>query len=230
MGGDLIRNYNYPLSSAILRKIARVNEDLAAELHKSSPFKPLVFSRLIFNKVEGVTSQGFLVTGNFANLYISTPKKEVEGAIVEGLLEDPWIEIKGCRLKVVDITKVRFRGAKRWLTLSPVVVATKREGKKWFLSPSEPEFYQELIQNALDKYRFFLGREYRERISLEEIGGVRGTRVLIKNTMVFAYDLSFSLRAEEEMVKLLWDVGLGEKNALGFGMMGYEDGIPHGER
>lgn len=223
-------NYNHVLSAIIYRKIADL--DLASDLHASKDFKHFTFSQINVPRRrparEGIISRD----GRF-HFYISSPHDYLIQSMVEGYLEDPQINFRGDEIMVEQVELLKqpnFHKKMKMKTLSPVVARIKREdGRVRDLNPGDLRFYTALQQNLIRKYNSFYtnktydGDDYVKIVP--EIDSVKRKRITIEKnrtqTHHRAYLMHFEMEANPELVKFAYDTGLGEKNSMGFGMVGF---------
>lgn len=108
--------------------------------------------------------------------------------------------------------------------LSPVTARrTDRVTKKTtYLKPNFPDFTQAIYNNLCHKYRYFYHEDYDGPFALlAEPTSIKSTNAKFSNLYIEAYRGDFRLIASERAMDLLYHVGLGEKNAQGFGMFAY---------
>ncbi len=220
MDGKLPISYSYYFGSYIIRALARQDEDIAAKLHSMMPYKPYHFSRLLAKPVR--VENGILTfrRGTPATIYIASIEKDVMLAIMDALLSYGQIRVWKRIYTVEGVEPVNYPPPKfEFTTLSPVHVSITRDGKKEALSPDNPVFHEELVQNILRKYSTFFGKPFGGKITIT-YNSIRPRMRYVKRTPIPAYDMDGTIAGDEDIVRLIWDVGLGEKNALGFGMVG----------
>lgn len=221
--GRLPVSYSYYMGSYIIRSLARENEEIAALLHNASPFKPYHFSRLLARPAK--VENGFLYfkRNTNATIYIASADDEVILSILDAVLARGAVRIWKRTYSVEGVEKVDYPDSPlRYRTLSPVYVSITENGKKRALAPTDPLFHEELIQNLVRKYHFFTGKRFRGKVSIT-YEDVQPRMRYVKRTPIPCYDLGGTITADEDVLRLIWDVGLGEKNALGFGMVGHAD-------
>lgn len=213
-------SYTYQFGSYLIRSLERVDEDLAAELHRTAPFKPYHFSRILARarKVE----DGFIyfAKNTPATIYIASPSKEIMNGLMDAMLSRGYVQIRKNRYSIEGVEPVGYPPSTfNFATLSPVFVSVTEDGQKVALDPTDPLFHEELIQNVNRKYAHFYGRPFTGRLQIRYESVTPRMRT-IKNTRIPCYDIKGKISGDEDVIKLIWDVGLGEKNALGFGMVG----------
>lgn len=109
--------------------------------------------------------------------------------------------------------------------LSPVTVrktdASTQETT--YFEPNYPEFTQAVYRNLCNKYRHFYHEDYEGEFALlAEPASLKSTNAKFGNLYIKAYMGDFRLIASSQAMELLYHVGLGEKNAQGFGMFAYK--------
>ena len=112
-------------------------------------------------------------------------------------------------------------------TLSPVCVSKKREnGSIEYVSPESPDYAKLLKNNLKEKHIAFYSKPFAgdETFNFELLSPPKSRLITIKantkkmtNVKGFHYD--FKLQADNILMQLMYEVGLGEKNATGFGMV-----------
>lgn len=102
-------------------------------------------------------------------------------------------------------------------TLSPIVADDNVDGKIISYSPYDTEFSRHIEQNAMKKLRYFLQREGGAGLTIRPLGGIRKITSWFKTTPIEGYIGTFVLLGEPEMLQLLFNVGLGRRNGIGFG-------------
>ncbi len=150
---------------------------------------------------------------------------------MEGLLERQHIYIHNQPV-FVDSVNVEPYFAKNvitdYYTLSPICVRTKREIdgkiKQYDLSPSEEQFYTQIQQLIIKKYNQYYGKEKYTDEDIQvssQMRKVKGVRVAIQKgeyvTYNRAYFMDITVTAPPELQDFIYDCGLGEKTAMGFG-------------
>lgn len=121
-----------------------------------------------------------------------------------------------------QITSLSDYGGGNWIEfLSPVTVRkTNLDTKKTtYFEPNTMEFTSAIYQNLKRKYQYYYGAEYEGPFALSAVPeSVKKSIITYKGTNIRAYSGRFHLVASPEAMALLYNIGLGEKNAQGFGM------------
>lgn len=221
-------NYNHILSSIIYNKIADL--DFATELHTSKSFKFFTFSQIHIPKRK-IVKDGILAKDGVISFYISSPNDFLIKSLVDGFLEDLEINFQNQKLKIQKIEALRtpdFSTKNEFETLSPIIVRTKKEVdgklKIWDLAPSD-KFFNSLENNLIKKYLKFNNiTETNKKIKIySDMNFVKRKRISIpkgdNTTHHRAYMMDLILEGDADLIEFAYDVGIGEKNSMGFGMI-----------
>lgn len=84
-----------------------------------------------------------------------------------------------------------------------------------------------LLKNLKEKYKTYYKHEYTgsDEFSFDLLSRANSRLITIKadtpaQTKIKGYIYTFRLKADEPLMQLAFDVGLGEKGSMGFGMIG----------
>ena len=108
-------------------------------------------------------------------------------------------------------------------TLSPIYVKTKRitkEGKlkETDLYPTNGKFHENLHQNLVEKYKAYYGKKPKnDHFEIVEIHTHKEKRNKIKGDYRRCTEMIFDIQGSKELLQFGYEVGFGEKNAMGFG-------------
>lgn len=223
-------NYNHILSSIVYNKI--VDLDLAYELHTSNSFKFFNFSQLNIPKRK-LVEDGILAKNGKLSFYLSSPNDLLVKNLVNGFVDDLEIKFKNEKLTVEKIEALRTPdiGEKsEFKTLSPINIrdVEEVEGKlrRVDLAPSD-KFFNGIENNLIKKYCTFNDIEITDKkINVySEMANVKRKRIAISKgpntTYHRAYMMDLILEGDIDLIRFAYDVGLGEKNSMGFGMIKY---------
>ena len=145
-----------------------------------------------------------------------------------GLFKDPNVDFHGAQIEVekTDILeKPVFKDSIQFRTLSPIVIRTIKNGKTWDLPAGAPQFWEQLKDNLLKKYKQFHGNyDGNENITVNlDEKTVKQKRVIIKKGELEIYhranQMRFAMSADPRLLEFAYDAGLGEKTGMGFGMV-----------
>lgn len=221
-------NYNHILSAIIYNKIAVLN--FANELHSSKSFKFFTFSQIYIPK-RRIVKDGIIAKDGIISFYISSPNDFLIKSLVDGFLEDLEISFQNQKLTIQKIEALKtpeFSSKSEFKTLAPIIVRTKKEIngelKIWDLAPSD-KFFKSLENNLIKKYIKFnnLTKTDKKINIYSDMNFVKRKRISINKgnatTHHRAYMMDLILEGDLDLIEFAYDVGIGEKNSMGFGMI-----------
>lgn len=221
-------NYNHILSAIIYNKIADLN--FANELHSSKSFKFFTFSQIYIPK-RRIVKDGIIAKDGVISFYISSPNDFLIKSLVDGFLEDLEISFQNQKLTIQKIEALKtpkFSSKSEFKTLAPIIVRTKKEIngelKIWDLAPSD-KFFKSLENNLIKKYIKFnnLTKTDKKINIYSDMNFVKRKRISINKgnatTHHRAYMMDLILEGDLDLIEFAYDVGIGEKNSMGFGMI-----------
>lgn len=221
-------NYNHILSAIIYNKIADLN--FANELHSSKSFKFFTFSQIYIPK-RRMVKDGIIAKDGVISFYISSPNDFLIKSLVDGFLEDLEISFQNQKLTIQKIEALKtpeFSSKSEFKTLAPIIVRTKKEIdgelKIWDLAPSD-KFFKSLENNLIKKYIKFnnLTKTDKKINIYSDMNFVKRKRISINKgnatTHHRAYMMDLILEGDLDLIEFAYDVGIGEKNSMGFGMI-----------
>ena len=223
-------NYNHILSAIIYNKIADL--DFAYELHTSNSFKFFTFSEINFNK-KPLIDNGLIAQDGRINFYLSSPNDFLIKTLVDGFLENLEIKFKNETVKIEKIEALQnldFKNKVEFKTISPIIIRSKKniDGKEkiWDMAPCD-DYFKAIENNLIKKYLVFndLNETDKKIKAYSEMANVKRKRIAIdkgeKTTYHRAYMMDLILEGDIDLIEFAYDVGLGEKNSMGFGMIKY---------
>ena len=223
-------NYNHIVSSIIYNKIMDLN--LAQELHSSNTFKFFNFSLLNIPKRK-ITEDGIIARNGVINFYLSSPNDLLIKNIVNGFVDNLEVKFKNEKLTVTKIEVLKtpeFSEKSEFITLSPIIIRDAQENdrklKRVDLAPSD-KFFKGIESNLIKKYCKFkeLDDTCKEIKVYSEMASVKRKRITIlkgsNTTHHRAYMMDLILEGDLDLINFAYEVGLGEKNSMGFGMIKY---------
>lgn len=221
-------NYNHILSAIIYNKIADLN--FANELHSSKSFKFFTFSQIYIPK-RRIVKDGIIAKDGVISFYISSPNDFLIKSLVDGFLEDLEISFQNQKLTIQKIEALKtpeFSSKSEFKTLAPIIVRTKKEIdgelKIWDLAPSD-KFFKSLENNLIKKYIKFnnLTKTDKKINIYSDMNFVKRKRISINKgnatTHHRAYMMDLILEGDLDLIEFAYDVGIGEKNSMGFGIV-----------
>ena len=223
-------NYNHILSSIIYNKIADL--DLANKIHDSNSFKFFNFSQINIKKRK-LVKDGIIARDGRISFYLSSPDDLLVKNLVSGFVDDLEINFKNDKLIVEKIEALKtpdFREISEFKTLSPINIRDSKEidgkVKRIDLAPSD-KFFKGIENNLIKKYCIFNNIENTDKkiSAYSEMAHVKRKRITIpkgpNTTYHIAYMMDLILEGDTDLIKFAYDVGVGEKNSMGFGMLRY---------
>lgn len=220
-------NYNHILSSIIYKKI--LDLDLAHELHTSNTFKFFNFSQLNIENRK-LEKNGIISQNGKISFFLSSPNDLLIKNLVNGFIDDLEVKFNYTSLSVEKIEALRmpdFKEKSEFKTLSPINIRDLDENNKRIdLAPSD-KFFKGIENNLIKKYCIFnnIKNTNKKINAYSEMANVKRKRITIpkgpNTTYHRAYMMDLILEGDVDLIRFAYDVGLGEKNSMGFGMIKY---------
>ncbi|KAA6331405.1 hypothetical protein EZS27_019988 [termite gut metagenome] len=241
-GNAIPINYQYELSAVIYKILAKSNEQYATWLHDNGfelghkRFKLFTFSRLLVPQYEiDKENERLIIRSERVEWYISfLPEKSTE-RFIQGIFMSQDFEIgdkKSCtRFAVLNVEAMPALEYRKegitFETMSPICISTKDDN--WatkYLSPIDLKSKENIILGLTNKYEAFYGKKYAGRLDydFQVLNTPKPVLVKIKagmaeETKLKGYMCRFKTNLQEELMKLMYEGGIGEKGSLGFGMV-----------
>ncbi|MFP4184849.1 MAG: CRISPR-associated endoribonuclease Cas6 [Thermoplasmata archaeon] len=215
-------DYQYWLASMLLDRLDTADGDLADFLHSHTGYKFYTFSNL---RLEDRRDSNDGLQFDNAHFFLTSPDKEFIEGFASGLLQEPEFELGHSEfmVKSVEILDGKDVPEKCTMkTLSPIYVKTRRkvdgELKDWDLYPTDGKFYERLHQNLVDRYEDYYGEKpSKDFFDITNIHHHKERRYTVKGDYRRCNEMKFDIQASKELMKLGYEAGFGEKNAMGFG-------------
>ena len=225
-------NYNYLLQSMIYNLLDN-KENLSRKIHETGyqiedkHFKLFTFSLLRGQyKIHGKRIE-FLDKVRFE---IRTVDKNILLTIVESLLNLETLRIGQNLVKIlnVKIGEKKLTGTSYKIRMiSPLVVrSTDADTKKTlYYNPFDTEFKSRIMENFERKYQAYYHKVPTGRFDIEPINYSLKNKFVTKykDFLITGWRGEFEIRGDAEVLDFLYQVGLGEKNSMGFGMFVIEE-------
>ena len=236
-GNMLPISYQYELSAWIYKTIAKSDVLYAGWLHDNGfandnkRFKMFVFSN-IFPQCKAIGDR-MCILNDTMFLYLSfLPDKSTE-EFVKGIFLDNLFtlgdEKSKVQFQVENIEALSTPPLNNYIfqSLSPVCVSIKREnGSIEYVSPEREDYGKMLINNLKEKHLAFYGKAFEgdESYEFELLSPAKSRLITIKAhtpemTKVKGFQYRFRLKADNALLHIMYETGLGEKNSTGFGMV-----------
>jgi len=201
--------------------IDEVDPGLAEWLHNEGikissgrVIKPIVYSRLYRCGIE--KKDGQVVDFKRVGLKVSTPNPRIVFALTKAFVarETP-LTGDGVTLHIEDVGTQEFRDTKQFFTLSPILLKD-RDG---YISLSK--YYKVLDAvnyNLKGKYEAVYGQPYDgEGIISFNFEGLKFMHLKYNNYTYQGIEGPFVMRGDHKLIRIAYDLGIGAKNACGFG-------------
>jgi CRISPR-associated endoribonuclease Cas6 len=149
-----------------------------------------------------------------------------------------------CNVQSVELVEPPiFEPTMTFQTLSPIVLSGHLpDGKPTYISPETPDITQIIFNNLCTKYEAFYGRPFEgygeteaasesqkqssviSGISFELIAPLKRKKITIKagtpqQTYIVGYMTRFRISLPAELMRIMYETGIGEKGSMGFGMV-----------
>lgn len=220
-------NYGKHLMTALLEKIAEKDPQMAVGIHDGKEgytyvypgekgnhfFKPLCFSRL-----QSEYRNGRFILPPVTTLEVGWREDVVE-VFTKALQDNPVLVVGDQELRSVgfNLHNDAFTATKALLkTASPVVVMHPNERKT--ITCDHELYCQLLAKNLVRKTRAVTGRDV-ELPKLTVLKRASFVTLWDYNAPINATNGSFLIEGDPETIQTAYRMGLGNKNAMGFGMM-----------
>ena len=221
-------NYNHILQGIIYHSASSVDstqkkklhdEGVAVENYSSTKFKLFSFSKII-GKYK-ISEKNIIFSDNIF-FEIRSADPYFIFLIYEGFKKNgirfkdkvliPKLEI--CN-KIITNNNIYIQ------TLSPIIaIKNSEDGKKEFLSPMSNDFASYINNNFINKYTSLYGNPPKSNIDLMVADITYKDKCVtnFKDIYLTAWNGTYFLNGEPEMLTFLYNVGLGSKNSQGFGL------------
>ncbi len=237
------RDHYHQLAGMIYNMIRKSNPEFSSWLHEkgfmdgNKKFKFFCFSRLVAPRDHyeyiGENKELILFKSNQVSLYISSPIEEFLTNLIEFFLAEDYVKLGDHTLKVDSaraLTAPDFGEKTVFKVITPIVLSKRVEGYntpfyiRAYQSPDEFDEY--LTKNAKEKWKIFTGQENADislqvdRTYLEKKGKRTSCKInLSPNQTIIGSVVPVIVSGDPEIIRFLYDVGLGQKNSLGMGMV-----------
>lgn len=165
------------------------------------------------------------------NLIISSPNQNLIRALYSQLNELENFYLNKFNMGIENIKVINPKNYDKFISSTPVVLFEDNTKNQYYSFNNKPDFnffFERLKDNAVKKYNAFSGLDFtleNDLFESFEFGREVSVRVTKDgNTFIVIGSLWKNLEANinkenRNFYRFLLDVGLGEKNSLGFGMI-----------
>lgn len=245
-GNCLPLNYQYEISSFIYAALTRADAQYSHWLHENGfamnpkGFRLFSFSNFIFTNFTTKLDRIHLNAPKCGLVISLLPAKSTPEFIRSVFLHLPF-SIGDQQSKVAfEVTNIEaltppdLHNPCEFVTLSPVCITRKaaESGKLIYESPESPYACGALLLNLKNKYKAFYGTDYQgdSTFELKLLNEPRSKLIAIHNhtaqqRCIKGYNFNFEVQAPPELLHLMYECGLGEKNTLGFGAVETKENV-----
>lgn len=234
-------DYSYYNSAWIYKVLRQADRDFASFLHNqgygpsdTKLYKLFCFSRLNFGKPRlWKEKKLFEISGHEISLQISFDVTEAASTFIKGLFMNQEFflgdKFNGIDIKVTGVEALPepgFRDTMQYRLQTPWVVSYQSEVDRnpQYLSPADDGFASLAIKHLVEKYNNTRDAKAIEstQISLKRLSDFKRAGFVIKpgtaeQTRVVGNLFDFELTAPVELHRMIWNAGVSEKSATGFG-------------
>lgn len=241
-------NYQYPLSASIYKLMSDSSPEFIEWLHQTGyknangkPYKMFTFSKLFTNSIDkSQLGQSILASsGDIGFFFSSALDEKITLSLISGILKSSEIRIGAKNLpesvfKIKDVTiepDPEFKNLMTYKMLSPTCVSIYNGKKISYLQPSDDTTFERLADNLKNKYEVHFGEDYADEITIQPnmVNRHKSKLITIKqNTAneghISCFETFIKIQATPKMQQLAYNVGIGERNSMGFGCLGIIEG------
>lgn len=239
--GDRIPlNYQYECSAIIYKILSNSDLEFASWLHNNGfrtngkQFKLFTFSRLHIArwKNEGAYLQ---ILSEKVEWEISFLPERSTQEFIQGVFNEQSFELGNRHAKVrFTIQSIElipapvFTECMEFECISPICLNYKRnDGGYDYIDPENPAAPVIIKYNLLDKYKAYTSESFTPDnfpFDLKVLTKPKSSLITIKadtpeESRIRGFHCRFQLRAPVELMKIMYESGIGGKNSIGFGMV-----------
>ena len=210
-------NYNYQVQSSIYKKLHEVGQSdfwHDVGIGDLQHFKTFVFGRLLgSNTISGKN----ITFHEDISLEIRSPIFSFCDALQRAIEQSPQIRLFDRQFSIEQCCLANQHLWYKQLTIQIVIKQNCDDGKSIYYGPDCLDYSQRINKNYINKYNAVFGNTPKD-ISISPVRSIKKTVTTYKQTWITAYDGIFMLEGDIPYLEFLYNCGLGEKNAQGFGM------------
>ncbi len=239
--GDRIPlNYQYECSAVIYKILSQSDEAYSQWLHdngfrmEGKQFKLFTFSRLKVDKwkIQGAYLQ---ILSDKVEWEISFLPERSTQEFIQGLFKEQSFELGDRNAKVrftvqgIElIPSPVFTQTMQFECLTPVCLNYKRDdGGYNYIDPEHVAAPELIKQNLLNKFEAYKGEAFIQNsipFDFKVLSKPKSSLITIKantpeETRIRGFHCRFQLTAPAELMKIMYESGIGGKNSIGFGMV-----------
>ena len=227
---DLPLHYNQAVQGMLYKSLPKFLSKFLHDVgffHEKRKFKLFTFSKLLSTKQIIKKENKRILLKNPITIFISSAVDDVAKQWGSSFLKKDIIKLGKNNLYLEEIeilTKPEIREEIIIKTLSPITVYRTKDknGKKYteYYKPSEREFNELIKLNIKRKYEIITGKKLDDfPFNIFPVSEYRETLERFKNVFIKGIEGKFKIKTDPNILKTVYDTGLGAKNSLGFGMI-----------
>lgn len=235
---DFILDYNYYYSMQkplIFDSIALIDEEKSIKLHnegyraEDNKIHKLVTYQLYVENIKKHDDKGIYISHNDTVKIVLSGKKNIINLIIKGLMKQGYIKYYDNKLNIVNFSNdknIKFNDVMLYKVRTPMVAVINNElGKREYLNPVNPRFFELIGKNLLRKYKLIYGKDYEGGLyfDIEDLFNIKQRFIKnIKNGFLIGYsNFELFIEADRDMQKVAYYCGVGSNNSVGMGVLSY---------
>ncbi len=242
-GNKLPINYQYEQSAAIYKILSNADEKYASWLHDNGfeigtgkRFKLFTFARFKVEKRQILPEEErLLILSDTVEWQIGFLPEKSTDSFIKGIFQNQIFEIgdkKSAVQFIVQSVEILpepdYKGKVTFVAMSPVCLKFHRiDGKTDYLSPTDVRAPFLMFNGLFDRYRSFYGEDCPYSLSeckLKVLGVPKSVVVKLKadtneETRVRGFLCKMEVQAPVELMRLMYEGGVGSLTSQGFGCL-----------
>lgn len=227
-------SYHHYVQSMIYNCLDKAMSQQIHNQQNKRNYKFFVFSRLMSDEGYKVIDNKYIIFNGDIKLMVSSANVDFLQSLFNGFLlsQSCCIANKQLNVKSVHVNSINITGNETFHSLSSVIVRSTLYDKTnkpfvYYYSPYERNWQVKVFENLARKYFQYTNKQL-DTINYK-INIIKASREKIfkyKNLFFKGYDITFKFEnIPVEIIKFIINVGLGEKNSSGFGMIFDKSGL-----
>lgn len=222
-GMELPGSYRQGIASIIKEAVntqdKKLFETLFAEPKKNKT-KPFTFAVYI-PKAQSKPNNIVISPDAFLLVTFATSNMDIFMAVYNGLRDIRKYKLYSHEVQIKSISykkEVELKNSKiRMKTISPLLVRDYND-KNRYLLPDDDGYYSQLYKSISAQHAKLLGKEYSGEIKVE-IEKFKPVKLMHYKSFVQGTNAQLVIEAESEVLKMIYDTGIGSRRSEGFGML-----------
>ncbi|MEG1485107.1 MAG: CRISPR-associated endoribonuclease Cas6 [Bacteroidales bacterium] len=239
-GNVLPINYQYEQSAAIYKLLSKSNTQYSQWLHDNGfqlengkCFKLFTFSRFKIEKREVLQQEErIIILSDTIEWQISFLPEKSTGNFIQGIFSNEIFQIGDkksvvqFRIKSIEALQMpEFKSEMIFESMSPICIrSNSQDGKIDYISPLDFRAKGAILVGLMSRYQAFYNKPYQGDLNFDFSVLTEPKSVLIKmksdtpaQTKVRGYMCRFKIKVSAELMRIMYESGIGEETAQGFG-------------